>query len=126
MVGLHHVRVPVADVLASRDWYADTLGLLPILVTEDEDTVTGVVMEHPCGVVIGLHHAPTQAKALEGFAPIGLAVTDLEQWAAHLDRLGIAHSGIIDGHLGQCLHLRDPDGVVVELHTPTPLSAEDA
>ena len=126
VLGLHHVRVPVSDVLASRDWYAATLEFSPILVTEDEDTVTGIVMRHPSGVVLGLHRAPERAKALEGFAVVGLAVADLETWQAHLDDLGVAHSGIVDGHLGECLHVRDPDGMVVELHTPAQPSAEDA
>jgi len=126
VVGLHHVRVPVSDVLASRDWYVETLGLRPILVTEDEDTVTGIVMRHSSGVVVGLHLAPEQSKALAGFAVIGLAVSDLEPWPAHLDGLGVAHSGIVDGHLGQCLRVRDPDGLLVELHTPAQPSADEA
>jgi catechol 2,3-dioxygenase-like lactoylglutathione lyase family enzyme len=126
IVGLHHVRVPVSDVVASRDWYTETLGLWPIIVTEDEDTVTGIIMAHPSGVVIGLHLAPEQAKALEGFAVIALAVTDLEAWPAHLDGLGVSHSGIVDGHLGRCLRIRDPDGVLIELHTPGQLSGDGA
>jgi catechol 2,3-dioxygenase-like lactoylglutathione lyase family enzyme len=125
IVGVHHVRVPVSDVMASRDWYAETLGLSPILVTE-EDTVTGVVMGHPSGVVVGLHLAPEQAKALEGFAIIGLAVIELDAWLAYLDGLRVAHSGIVDGHLGECLHVSDPDGLVIELHTRPHPSADEA
>jgi hypothetical protein len=63
---------------------------------------------------------------LQEFAVIGLVVTDLQSWPAHLDGLGVGHSGIIDGHLGRCLRVWDPDGVVVELHTPTQPSADEA
>ena len=126
VIGLHHVRVPVSDVLASRDWYAEALGLSPILVTEDEDMVTGVVMGHPSGVVVGLHFAPEIANALSGFAVIGLAVTDLEAWVLHLDGLGVAHSGIIDSHLGRCVRVDGPDGLVIDLNTPAQPSADEA
>jgi catechol 2,3-dioxygenase-like lactoylglutathione lyase family enzyme len=123
---LHHVRLPVTDVLSSRDWYAEVLGFQPILVAEEENRVSGVVLEHPSGVVIGLHSAPHEAKELRGFAVIGLSVADLKAWADYLDNLRVDHSGIVDGHLGQCLRLKDPDGLVVELHTPLQPSADEA
>lgn len=112
--------------MASRDWYAETLGLSPILVAEEEETVIGIVMGHPSGVAIGLHLAPEQARALEGFAILGLAVIELEPWLAHLAGLDVVHSGIVDGHLGECVRVPDPDGLVIELHTRAHLSADEA
>jgi catechol 2,3-dioxygenase-like lactoylglutathione lyase family enzyme len=126
VLALHHVRVPVTDVLVSQDWYSEVLGFRPTLVVEEENAVTGVVSVHPSGVVVGLHSAPKQAAALAGFAVIGLSVGDLRQWVAHLDAFGVSHSGITDGHLGECLRLRDPDGLVIELHTPYQPSADEA
>ena len=126
VVALHHVRVPVTDVLVSQDWYGEVLGFRPTLVVEEEESVTGVVSVHPCGVVIGLHFAPERARALKGFAVIGLSVAHLEEWVAYLDEVAVPHSGIADGHLGQCIRLRDPDGLVVELHTPSQPSADGA
>jgi catechol 2,3-dioxygenase-like lactoylglutathione lyase family enzyme len=126
VLALHHVRVPVSDVLVSQDWYSEVLGFRPTLVVEEENAVTGIVSVHPSGVVVGLHSAPQQAKALAGFAVIGLSVDDLRDWVAHLDSLGISHSGITDGHLGECLRLYDPDGLVIELHTPSQPSADGA
>ena len=123
---LHHVRIPVSDVLVSQDWYSEVLGFRPTLVVEEENAVTGVVSVHPSGVVVGLHSALPQARALAGFAVIGLSVGDLRQWVAHLDAFGVSHSGITDGHLGECLRLRDPDGLVIELHTPYQPSADGA
>jgi catechol 2,3-dioxygenase-like lactoylglutathione lyase family enzyme len=126
VVALHHVRIPVTDVLASQDWYSEVLGFRPTLVVEEENAVKGVVSVHPSGVVIGLHSAPQQATALKGFAVIGLSVEDLGEWVAYLDHLGVSHSGIAEGHLGECLRLCDPDGLVVELHTPSQPSADGA
>jgi catechol 2,3-dioxygenase-like lactoylglutathione lyase family enzyme len=126
VVALHHVRVPVSDVLVSQDWYSEVLGFRPTLVVEEENAVTGVVSVHPSGVVVGLHSAPQQARALAGFAVIGLSVDDLRDWVAHLDSLGVSHSGITDGHLGECVRLSDPDGLVIELHTPSQPSADGA
>jgi catechol-2,3-dioxygenase len=96
------------------------------VVVEEENAVTGVVSVHPSGVVIGLHSAPRQARALAGFAVMGLSVGDLREWVAYLDALAVSHSGITDGHLGECLRLRDPDGLVIELHTPYQPSADGA
>ena len=125
ILGLHHIRLPVSNVLVSRDWYAQNLGFLPILLEEDEE-VTGAVLAHPCGVVIGLHAAPEQARALRGFAIVGVVVEDVGEWASHLDALGIAHSDLDDAHLGSCLEVADPDGIVLELHTGVQPSAHDA
>ena len=126
VLALHHVRIPVSDVLVSQDWYSEVLGFRPTLVVEEEDAVTGVVSVHPSGVVVGLHSAPQQARALAGFAVVGLSVADLRDWVAYLDALGVPHSGITDGHLGECLRLCDPDGLVIELHTPYQPSADGA
>jgi catechol 2,3-dioxygenase-like lactoylglutathione lyase family enzyme len=123
---MHHVRLPVSDVLASQDWYERTLDFRPVLVSEEEDAVTGVVMKHTSGVVIGLHLEPERARALAGFALLGLSVDDLVPWLEHLDGLNVQHGGIVDGHLGACVQVRDPDGLVLELHTPDQPSADEA
>lgn len=123
---LHHVRLPVTDVMVSRDWYAEVFGFEPILDIEEEDRVTGVALEHPSGLMLGVHLAPERARALQGFTVFGLAVADLGAWLTYLDASGIEHGGIVDGHLGECIALRDPDGIVVELHTPIQPSVQDA
>jgi len=126
IIGMHHVRLPVSNVLLSRDWYSVVLGLAPILVAEDEEGVTGIVMRHRTGIIISLHCAPERAKALLGFAVLGLSVPDLAAWTRHLDRLGIGHSNPVDVHPGHRLEVVDPDGLVIELHTPRQPSADEA
>jgi catechol 2,3-dioxygenase-like lactoylglutathione lyase family enzyme len=128
-VGLHHVRLPVSDVMRSRDWYTDVLGFEPCLSLEDEDRVVGVVVDHRSGLTLGLHSAPARARALRGFCSIALNVgtaDDLDRCCTRLDTLEIGHSAPIAGHLGWYVEVPDPDGLVIELHTSSQPSADVA
>jgi catechol 2,3-dioxygenase-like lactoylglutathione lyase family enzyme len=103
ILGLHHVHIPVTDAWVSQDWYMDILGFKPVLVSEEENGVIGVVLRHPQGVVIGLHNEPARARALRGFVLLGLTVADqleLRRWAERFQRLGLTASPIQEGHLG--------------------------
>lgn len=40
------------------------------------------------------------------------------QWAEHLDRLGVSHSGVQDADYGSALSFSDPDGNALELFVP--------
>lgn len=129
IVGLHHARLPVSDVMRSRDWYVEVFGFEPRLCVEEEDHVVGVVVGQPGGLTLGLHHAPDLARALRGFCSIALGVRtvdDLAQWCTHLDTLGIDHSVPAEGHLGWYVEVRDPDGLVVGLHTSGQPTADEA
>jgi catechol 2,3-dioxygenase-like lactoylglutathione lyase family enzyme len=129
ITGIHHVKVPVGDVLRSRDWYIEVLGFTPLLDFEDEDRLLGVAIQHPCGFTLGLHLDPERAAALRGFPTVALCagtVDDLMDWAAYLDGRGIEHSQVLDGHLGSFLQLEDPDGLLVQLHTKSQPAADEA
>jgi catechol 2,3-dioxygenase-like lactoylglutathione lyase family enzyme len=128
-VGLHHVRLPVSDVMRSRDWYTDVLGFEPRLTVEEEDHVVGIVVGHPCGITLGLHHAPSLARVLRGFCSVALSVgdfDDLVQWCTRLDSLDVRHSAPTEGHLGSYIEVPDPDGHIIELHTIGQATAADA
>jgi catechol 2,3-dioxygenase-like lactoylglutathione lyase family enzyme len=128
-VGVHHVRLPVSDVLRSRDWYLDVLGFEPILVLEEEAGVVGVVLEHPCGITMGLHLGARRAAALSGFAAVALCVGDrdhLEVWCSHLALRDLEHSPITEGHIGYSVEVPDPDGILIQLHTRGHPSADEA
>jgi catechol 2,3-dioxygenase-like lactoylglutathione lyase family enzyme len=119
-LGLHHVRLPVSDVMRSRDWYVDVFGFEPLLCLEDEDRVIGVFVRQRGGLTLGLHHAPALARVLNGFCLIGFSVgtlDDLIGWCTRLDALGVGHSLLAEGHLGWSVEVPDPDGLIVELHT---------
>jgi catechol 2,3-dioxygenase-like lactoylglutathione lyase family enzyme len=128
-LGIHHVRVPVTDVDVSRNWYREVLGLVPVLDYEEEDGLAGVVLAHEPGMTVGLHRDAARARALRGFCILALEVgpqAALGDWVAHLDGLGLEHSGIRDGHLGLLVEVPDPDGILVQLHTTEHPSADEA
>lgn len=129
LVGVHHVRLPVSDVLRSRDWYMDTLGFEPILDFEEAEMLVGVVLEHRCAITLGLHLEPERALALSGFSAVALCVgarDHLEDWCDYLDRLGVVFSSINETHAGSSVYLPDPDGILVQLHTSGHPTADEA
>jgi catechol 2,3-dioxygenase-like lactoylglutathione lyase family enzyme len=129
ITGVHHVKVPVGDVLRSRDWYVDVLGFAPVLDFEEEDRLSGVALQHPCGFTIGLHLDPARAAVLCGFPTVALCAgdgDDLMDWLAYLDERGIEHSPVLEGHLGLFIQLEDPDGLLVQLHTKGQPAADEA
>ncbi len=88
IIGVHHVKVPVGDVLRSRDWYVEVLGFTPLLDFEEEDRLIGVALQHPCGFTIGLHLDPERAGVLCGFPTVALCVgdaDDLMDWSVYFD-----------------------------------------
>jgi len=129
VVGLHHLRLPVSDVMRSRDWYSATFDFEPRLSLEEEDRVVGVVLIHPSGLTLGLHHAPELARSLHGFCSVALSVgdsDDLDHWCARLDTLGTKHTSPAEGHLGWHVEVPDPDGLIIQLHTIGQPTADEA
>lgn len=120
IVGLHHVRLPVSDLMRSRDWYTRVFAFEARLSLEEEDHVVGVVVSHRSGLTLGLHYAPTLARALDGYCPFALSVgtvDDLTRWCKRLDTLGIGHSAPTEAHLGSYVEVPDPDGIIIGLST---------
>jgi catechol-2,3-dioxygenase len=80
-------------------------------------------MYHPSDVHLALlvHEHPVsdrfdeRAVGLDHFALRVRDRTTLEEWADHLDHLGIPHSGIKEEVGGPLITLRDPDDVQIEL-----------
>jgi catechol 2,3-dioxygenase-like lactoylglutathione lyase family enzyme len=129
IVGVHHVRLPVSEVVRSSEWYQDVFGFEPRLRLEEEDQIIGCVVGQRSGLTLGLHHAPALAQALKGFCSIALSVrthSDLAQWCAYLDGLGVAHSRPAEGHLGWYVEVPDPDELIVQLHTIEQPTSDEA
>jgi catechol 2,3-dioxygenase-like lactoylglutathione lyase family enzyme len=123
LAGFHHVKLPVADLPRSRDWYARVLGLQTHIEFAESGVVMGVAMRDPGGTLdLALRHDPARAAALSGFDPVALRLPTqaaLDAWQQHLEDLGEPHSGIVTGHAGRVLTgLRDPDGIEVRLYLP--------
>jgi len=129
IIVVHHVRLPVSDIIRSRDFYTSALGFETRLTVEEADHIIGVVVVHRSGVTLGLHAAPARARALFGFCSVALSVgdrSDLTSWCEYLDTLGVSHSPPTEGHVGWYVQVPDPDGLVIELHTSGNITATGA
>ncbi len=122
--GIHHVKLPVSDIARSRDWYTRVVGLEVDMEFRDEGEgpVRGIDGRVPGldDTGLALREAPDIAAALAGFDPIALGVANrsaVDDWVAHLDRLGIEHSPVIRAAIGWLVTLRDPDGIELRLYS---------
>jgi catechol 2,3-dioxygenase-like lactoylglutathione lyase family enzyme len=120
--GFHHVKLPVADVARSRDWYTTVLGLHVEIEFAEEGVLKGLALADASGSVrLALRHDPRRAGVLAGFDPIAIAVPTraaVEEWRRRLDELGHAHGGVVTGHNGGSvlIGLHDPDGIEIRLY----------
>jgi catechol 2,3-dioxygenase-like lactoylglutathione lyase family enzyme len=131
--GFHHVSLPASDLDRSSDWYERVFSFRRVLIEEDEDRVTMVMLEHPEGMLLCLHQPPDLGRAWHG---LGSAVAvlsfrvasraDLTAWDKRLAELETEHSGPRQAHLGWALDVIDPSGLRIQLHTYETISADDA
>ncbi len=97
------------------------------MVEDHQDGGHAVVMQRPgTSFFVGLAHHPKRSgdafdERRTGLDHLSFAVTDrqeLEEWARHLDRLGVAHSGVKSFETPfpfALLVFRDPDGIQLEV-----------
>jgi catechol 2,3-dioxygenase-like lactoylglutathione lyase family enzyme len=120
--GFHHVKLPVADLARSRDWYTSVLGLRVEIEFIEDGVLMGLGLQDASGRLrLALRLDPLRARALAGFDPIALEVPkrdDVEGWRARLDDLAQPHGGVVRGHQGGSVlvGLHDPDGIEIRLY----------
>ncbi len=136
LAGIQHVGITVTDVEASEAWYGRVLGMRRFFVEPHyggDGTGYVVVLGAP-GVPLnlGLEHHPTNRG--EPFDPVRTGMDHvcflvdsretLDAWTTHLDRLGMAHSDVVQfeaaGMSFSLFNFRDPDGIVLELMAVRP------
>jgi predicted enzyme related to lactoylglutathione lyase len=118
----------VSDVTASADWYSEVFGLQILLIEEEENEVVGIVFSVGEGCV-GLHRDPLRAAALAGFCVVAIAVDSLEtllEWDAWLKKREAVHSPVVESAIGRYIDISDPDGLILQLHTPEQPSVEES
>ena len=129
LAGIQHVGLTVRDVEASVEWYTRVLGLERQFDEPHHHSDQGgyaVVLGTPdMSLNVGLDHHP--ANSGEPFDPtrtgldhVCFQVADadaLSAWAAHLDQIGVANSGVyaMEGTPFRLLTFNDPDGIQLEL-----------
>jgi|SRR5882757_5004131 len=125
--GIHHIKLPVSDLVRSREWYERVLGLqVQFEFPDDDGVVRGLGGELPgVGVGVALRENVQAAAGNAGFDPVSFAIADhaaADAWAARFDDLGVAHSGVLSGTMGWVVDVHDPDGLTIRLYS----TAQDA
>ena len=120
--GVDHFMLTVTDLDVSTRFYADVMGLLPLL-----DFGYGrLLMDRRTGFTIGLALPPDAqggrfTHLATGLDHLGFGVDstdELQEWERHLQEHGVEHSPIADGGLSFHLNFRDPDGIALEITAP--------
>ena len=122
--GIHHVTLTVTDSAAAAVWYRDVLGFEILRQFEAEGLAKAMLSRDGVTIVLVGHGdkaAPGPfSERRNGLDHLSLAVADratLEEWAAHLDASGVAHSPLKEGSTGSLLAFRDPDNIAFEFYT---------
>jgi glyoxylase I family protein len=124
---LAHVALTVRDLSVSVPWYQALLDAEPVIDEDTDPDMHHTVYLLGGGTLIGLHQHTTPApdgnfsEYRVGLDHVGFGCADraeLEQWAARLDTLGVAHGGIKDASYGSGVSFRDPDGIALEFFAP--------
>ena len=122
ILGLHHMKIPVSDLRASRQWYERVFELETLTeFRDDEDgVVRGVVYRAKGDLVLSLRENEAAAKGVAGFDPFAIMLRgrdDIEFWARRLESLAVDHEPIIDATIGYILAFDDPDGLQLRFYT---------
>ncbi len=129
LASIQHIGLTVRDIEASVEWYTRVLGLERQFNEPHHHSDQGgyaVVLGTPdMSLNVGIDHHP--ANSGESFDPtrtgldhLCFQVADsdaLNAWAAHLDQIGAANSGVyaVEGTPFRLLTFNDPDGIQLEL-----------
>lgn len=128
--GKTHTNLTVTDLDASADWYCRVFQMIQVNdVTPPDSGFRFKTLLEPttfASVVLGSPEPPAPSDDTFDERRVGLhhlayhvpERAELDQWAAHLDDLGVSHSGIITStqEAGSQIWLRDPDNIWVELY----------
>ena len=122
ILGLHHVKIPVSDMVRSREFYERVLELEPLSEFRDDHdgVVRGVIYRAKGDLMISLREQPVAAAGLRGYDPFAMMLrgrADIDHWADRLDALGVEHEPIVEASIGFMLRFEDPDGIEVRFYT---------
>lgn len=123
--GISHIGLTVTDLEASAAWYKRVFGVDSVAQNDDGAHAVDVMLGE--GLLIGLHtHSGTEdgdrfSEARVGLDHVAMQCADadaVEEWAEHLDELGVEHSEVLTSPFGTHLNFKDPDGNALEIFAP--------
>lgn len=125
LAGVHHLKLAVADLDVALDFYARSLGAVRIPEADHHRRSDGGLYAYLCrvpglGTLLELRLDPDRARAHRGFDPFTVAVAsraELDAWTAHLDGLGVRHSGVVTAIRSWLVAFEDPDGNRMRLYS---------
>jgi catechol 2,3-dioxygenase-like lactoylglutathione lyase family enzyme len=117
LCGAHHIRIPVSDLEAAVQWFAETLGYHRGFPFQTDGAINGWALQHVNGgPSVALIQDPVRAKACSGFPLFAFGVPDEEtvvRLAAHLDACGVPHGGVQTALVKVKLpFVQGPDGIL--------------
>jgi catechol 2,3-dioxygenase len=123
---LGHVRLAVADLERSVEWYSRVLGLD---VAQRSATDAALSASGERRTLIELHEArgvrPVPRRGLLGLYHYALLLPDrpsLGRFISHVDELGL-HAGMSDHLVSEAVYIDDPDGLGIEIYIDRPRSS---
>ena len=127
--GIHHLKLPVADLARSLAWYQEHLGYEVMTEFVEAGVRMGVALFHPNGGPdLALRCDPDRARAAAGFDYFAIGVPGhdpIEALAARFTERGVRHDGVHRTPVGWVLlGVHDPDGHAVRFYT-VPLELPD-
>src|SRR5579864_9349746 len=91
LAGVHHLKLPVADLTRSRAWYHSRLGYELQAEFVEQGQLMGLALAHPNGGPrLALRLDPERARAAAGFDYFAIGVPDkaaIDRLARRLDEL---------------------------------------
>jgi len=122
ILGMHHIKIPVTDLVRSREWYERVFELETLREFRDDHdgVVRGVSYRAKGDFYLALRENPGAARGMAGFDPFAIMLrgrADVDHWAQRLDDLGVAHPPVIEATIGYILAFDDPDGLQLRFYT---------
>jgi len=130
--GLHHLRLPVADLDAAREFWVDVFGYRHDFDFPGDDGPAAIALRHPGGAPnLVLWNDPGRAAASAGFVWFGIGLPSaaaVEDLARRLDAAGIRHDPIEGAFVDIKLpRVETPDGQFVSFYVkPDPAAVAPA
>jgi glyoxylase I family protein len=135
--GRVEINLTVRDPATSARWYGRVLGMqVRYDRTSDDGWLRYISLIEPDShlILCLVGHAENPgdpfSEVRTGLDHLELLVdreADLQEWADHLDALGVAHSGVkdLDYTPNAMLTFRDPDNIQLEMFWRAPAVADD-